>query len=357
MFRQYENPVCFYRKRVMTRIIFSLLFSVATLLSSSAIAAPAALADNAPDSYTVVRGDTLWGISGRFLKEPWRWPEVWRLNREQIRNPHLIYPGQIIVLDRSGPYLTIGRRVGEQKLQPQVYNEPLDTAIATIPMQAIDAFLTKPLVVDEARLAQAGTIIATETSRVYMGPGDTIFAKNVKGEQKVWQVFRPAKPLIDPQTHEVLGYEAAFLGTARVTEAGMPATLEIVESVEEVGTGDRLVEADAPEVFSYAPHAPDKTVEGRLIGIYRGVTETGRNSVVTLNIGRRDGLERGHVLALHRNRGAVVYKDDEGNKESFVLPEKRYGLAMVFRVFDRVAYALVMDTDGPATVGDSVRKP
>lgn len=341
----------------MTRIIFPLLFSVATLLSAHVLAAPATLADDAPDSYTVVRGDTLWDISGRFLKEPWRWPEVWRLNRDEIRNPHLIYPGQVIMLDRSGPWLTIGKRVGDQKLQPQVYHEGLDKAIASIPLQAIEPFLTKPLVVDESRLANAGTIVATETSRVFMGAGDTIFAKEVTADEKVWQVFRPAKPLIDPLTKELLGYEAAFLGNARITEPGRPATLEILEAVEEIGTGDRLVAAERPEVFSYVPHAPEQAIEGRLIGIYRGVAETGRHSVVTLNIGTRDGLERGHVLALHRNRGSVVYKDDDGQRETFALPEKRYGLAFVFRVFDRVAYALVMDTDGHVSVGDAVRKP
>ena len=341
----------------MTRIIFPLLFSVATLLSAHALAAPATLAENAPDSYTVVRGDTLWDISARFLKEPWRWPEVWRLNREQIRNPHLIYPGQVIMLDRSGPYLTIGRRVGDQKLQPQAYHDTLDTAITSIPMQVIEPFLTKPLVVDEARLANAGTVVATETSRVYMGNGDTIFAKNIQGDEKVWQVFRPAKPLVDPVTKEVLGYEASFLGSARVAAQGTPATLEILGAVEEIGTGDRLLPAEQPEVFSFVPHAPEQAVEGRLIGIYRGVAETGRHAVVTLNVGKRDGIERGHVVALNRNRGSVVYKDDEGQRETYNLPEKRYGLAFVFRVFDRVSYALVMDTEGHVSVGDIVRKP
>lgn len=341
----------------MIRIIFPLLFSVATLLSAPASAAPAALADDAPDSHTVVRGDTLWDISGRFLKEPWRWPEVWRLNRDQIRNPHLIYPGQVIVLDRSGPYLSIGRRIGDQKLQPQVYTESSDVAVASIPMHVIEPFLTRPLVVDEGGLAEAGTVVATETSRVYTGTGDTIFAKNLKPEQNVWQVFRPARPLTDPLTKELLGYEADYLGTARVTEHGTPASLDIVDSIEEIGTGDRLVVSERPEVFSYVPHAPQSDIAGRLIGIYRGVSETGRHHVVTLNVGSRDGIERGHVLALHRNRGDVVYKDADGNKENFTLPEKRYGLAFVFRVYDRVAYALVMETDGQVSVGDSVRNP
>ena len=344
----------------MIRIIFPLLFSIATLISAPAAAQAPALADDAPDSYTVVRGDTLWDISGRFLKQPWRWPEVWRLNREQIRNPHLIYPGQIIVLDRTGPYLTIGRRIGRplyQKLSPQVHSEPLDKAVPSIPMDIIEPFLTRPLVVDDATLAGAGTVIATDTSRVYVGAGDAMFAKDVTADHDIWEVFRPAKRLIDPVTRELLGYEAMYLGTARVTEHGRPATLTLLSSVEEIGAGDRVVASERPEVFSYVPHAPEGEINGRLIGIYRGVVETGADNVVTLNIGRRAGLERGHVLALYRNRGSVVYKDDSGNKETFDLPEKRYGLAFVFRVFDRVAYALVMESDGPVTVGDSVRTP
>ncbi len=341
----------------MTRIIFPLLFAVATLLSAQASAQPA-LADDAPDTYTVVRGDTLWDISGRFLKQPWRWPEVWRMNRDQIRNPHLIYPGQVIVLDRSGPWLSIGRPVGtgDQRLSPRIYSEPVDEAIPSIPVSVIEPFLTRPLIVDDAQLAGAGTVIATETSRVFMGNGDTVFAKDVDPAHDVWHIFRPARPVVDPATRELLGHEAQYLGTARVSAHGVPATLTILSAVEEIGTGDRLMRDDLPTVFSYVPHAPEVEIEGRLIGIYRGVVETGRNHVVTLNIGARDGLEQGHVLALYRNRGSVVHREN-GTSEVFHLPEHRYGLVFVFRVFDRLAYALIMDTDGPATIGDSVRRP
>lgn len=344
----------------MIRIIFPLLFTIAALLAGPAAAAPAALADDAPDTYTVVRGDTLWDISGRFLKEPWRWPEVWRLNREEIRNPHLIYPGQVIVLDRSGPYLSVARRIGAplyEKRFPQVYSEPVDSALPSIPMQAIEPFLTRPLVIDEADLQGAGTVIATDASRVFTGAGDTVFAKDVTAGNDTWEVFRPARQLVDPLTNEVLGYEAAFLGRARVTEHGRPATLKVLSAIEEIGVGDRLVGSSRPEVFSFVPHAPEAAIEGRVIGIHQGVSETGRHNVVTLNVGSGAGVERGHVLALHRNRGSIVYKDDEGRKETFDLPQQRYGLAFVFRVFDRVAYALVMESDGPVTVGDNLRKP
>ena len=348
----------------MMRIIFPLFVAFASLLGSGAHAQSSVrLAADAPDSYTVVRGDTLWGISGRFLQEPWRWPEVWRLNRDEIRNPHLIYPGQVILLDRSGPWLSVGRRVGgggggtqDGRLQPRVYSEPIAEALPSIPLQIIEPFLNRPLVIDQPRLDGSATIVATETSRVLTGTGDTVFAKNVSDEAELWHIYRPARPLEDPRTRAPIAWEAAYLGTARVTERGEPTTLEIVSAVEEIGTGDLMMPSEPPSVFSYAPHAPDFDVEGSIISIHRGVSETGRLNVVALDTGEQDGLERGHVLALYRNRGVAEYRGEEG-RESFRLPEKRYGVAFVFRVFERVAYALVMESDGPVTIGDAVRKP
>jgi hypothetical protein len=347
------------RMRTMIRIIFPLLVGFATLLGATAHAQSGVqLADNAPDSYTVVRGDTLWDISGRFLRQPWRWPEVWRLNRDQIRNPHLIYPGQVILLDRSGPWLTIGQRVGAQDegIRPRIYTEALDAAVASIPLQVIEPFLNRPLVVDQPRLEGSATIIATETSRVLTGSGDTVFAKNVDPDTEVWHIYRPARPLEDPLTHETIAWEAAYLGTARVTERGNPTTLEITSAVEEIGVGDLMMPSETPSVFSYAPHAPEQDVEGRVIAIHRGVSETGRLHVVALNVGEQDGVERGHVLTLYRNRGVAEYTGENG-KETYQLPEKRYGLVFVFRVFDRVSYALVMESDGQVTISDAVRKP
>ncbi len=340
----------------MIRIIFPLIVCIATLVSNTAAAQGAEIADDAPDSYTVVKGDTLWGISGRFLKQPWRWPEVWRMNRDQIRNPHLIYPGQIVHLDRSGPWLSIGKRLGIDKRLPQIYEETLGNELPSIPLNVIEPFLNKPLVVDEARLQGAATIIATETNRVFTGIGDTVFAKNVSGNADVWQIFRPAAPLNDPMTGEIVAYEAAYLGAARVSERSDPVTLEIVDSVEEIGVGDLMLPSERPNVFSFVPHAPENPVDGRVMSIYRGVAETGRLNVVSLNVGERDGIERGHVLALYRNRGIAEYKED-GVKETYQLPEKRYGLVFVFRTFERVSYALVMDSDGHVSIADGARKP
>jgi len=356
----------------MIRIIFLLLSAAVALGMGSALAAPAALAPNAPDTYTVKRGDTLWDISGRFLQQPWRWPEVWRVNRDQIRNPHLIYPGQVVVLDRSGPYLSIGRRIGDGKLSPTVYSEELDKAIPSIPMADIEPFLTRPLVFEDGDMANAGTVVATESQRVITGNGDAIFAKSLPSDDDTWQIVRKAEPIIDPVTGERLAWEAQYLGLARLIETGtppvpsrdehgegaleVPSTLQIIATEEEVGPGDRLVRNKDPHVLAYMPHAPETDIEGRLIALHKGIHETGRHYVVTLNIGANNGLEVGHVLALHRDRGTAQY-DGDGRKEYFDLPDLRYGVAFVFRVFDRVAYALVMDTDGQVTLGDHVRKP
>jgi len=341
----------------MIRIIFSLFIGVAALVQPAQAATPVELAKNAPDSYVVKKGDTLWDISGKFLKRPWRWPEVWQMNRDEIRNPHLIYPGQVIMLDRSGPYLRLGRRVGRD-IKPTIYSEPAEHAIPSIPQNEIAPFLTQPLVVDEKNIADSATIVATQENRLFTGQGDTIFAKDVSPDVDSWYIYRPARALEDPVTKEVLGYEAVHLGSAYVTQHGTPATLEITVAKQEIGTGERMLPATRPDLLSYVPHAPTNDVEGRVISIYGGVSETGRQGVITLGVGASNGIEVGHVLALYRNRGSVEYKDEEtGDKESFDLPEHRYGLVFVFRVFDRVSYGLVVDATAPVKVADSVRTP
>lgn len=342
----------------MIRIIFSLLIGVASLTAFAEAANPAVeIKDNAPDTYVVKKGDTLWEISGKFLTQPWRWPEVWRMNRSQIHNPHLIYPGQLIVLDRNGPSLSIGRQL-EDKLSPRVYTSDIAQAIPSIPPEAIEPFLSKPLVVDAKRLENSATIIATQEDRLYTGRGDEVFAKDIDEGQKAWLVYRPVRPLMDPDTRTVLAYEAVYLGSAVVEEGGMPATLRITAANQEIGRGDRLVPAEPPKLMAYMPHAPQTDVEGRVISIYGGVAETGADNVVTLNVGENGGLEAGDVLALYRNRGIANYTDPEsGRKEAYKLPEQRYGLLFVFRVFDHIAYGLVMNTDGSVKIGDYVRNP
>lgn len=345
----------------MTRIIFRLLFGFAlafALTGHAGARTPPQLADDAPDQYTVQAGDTLWGIAGRFLREPWRWPELWRMNAAQVRNPHLIYPGQLLLLDRRGPTLALARALGDAqvRLQPRVHEEALPSAVPAIPLQAIEPFLSRPHIVDNAGLAHAATIVATETSRMLTASGDTVFATAIAAGIDAWQIFRPARALRDPQSGEIIAWEADYLGTAHVSAHGDPAVLQIVSAVEEIGVGDRLLPSEHSRLFAQPPHAPAHALDGRIVAIQRGVSETGPLGVVALNLGTAHGLEPGHVLALQRARGEVVHRGEDG-PQHFALPEQTYGLALVFRVFERIAYALVMESDGQVSVGDRVRTP
>lgn len=315
------------------------------------------LAEGAPSRHVVVPGDTLWGIAATFLKEPFRWPEIWRLNRAEIKNPQRIYPGQVVVLDTSSgrPQLRI-EAAPVVKLEPRVYSSEDRVAIPSIPQQAIEPFLSQPLVVDAHALDQAPRVIATRGDRVYAGAGDSVYVTGIKGSAKLWQIYRPGKALIDPDSHETLGYEAVYLGTARVVRAGEPSTVEIVSSRQEIGRDDRLVPAAPAGVIRYVPHAPEKAISGRIISIYDGVGVGGNQSIVALSRGGRDGLEVGHVLAIYSS-GERVSERFEGKKEAYQLPDERNGLLFVFRVFDRVSYALVMNAARPVAAGDLVRSP
>jgi LysM domain-containing protein len=332
------------------------------------------LKENAPDSYVVQKGDTLWSIAIKFLKDPWRWPEIWRLNQEQIRNPHEIVPGSTIVLDRTGGgpggdgqpqlRLQLGRGGGSERLSPKIYSEPLSAeGIPAIPAHVIEPFLTQPLVIENGGLAKAPRIIATQESRVYLGRDGIAYVTGFGGApEEVWQVFRQGRPLIDPDDNRTLGYEAVYLGTVRVTRGGDPATVQIVSSKQEMTTGDRLVAAGRPAPVKYAPHAPTKPLKGRVIGLYDGLrtSEGGTYSIVSINRGARDGVEHGHVLALYR-RGAEVPDPESGlsrdNSPKFQLPDERYGLVFVFRIFDNVSYALVMQSSRQLAPGDVVQTP
>ena len=323
------------------------------------------LQDNAPDRYVVMPGDTLWGIAAKFLKDPWRWPEMWRLNRDEIKNPHWIYPGDVIVLQRSKPEPEL--RMGDTvRLSPRVRSEDTSKqAIPSIPPRVIEPFLTRPLVIEPDGLDKAPRIIAAQADRVNLGAGDVAYASGI-GEARVdslWQIYRPGKPLIDPEGRKTLGYEAIFLGDCKVIRTGDPATIQIFGAQREIGKGDRLVAAGPLTLNHYAPHAPAVSVQGRIIATRDGLRETGPQNVVTLNLGKSNGLEPGHVLALLRlgrtNLETTPSRKWFGadNVEATKLPDERYGLVFVFRVFDQVSYALVMSASRPVLIGDVVATP
>ena len=337
---------------------------------------PIQLAPDAPGSYVVVKGDTLWDISGRFLKEPWRWPEIWNMNREQIKNPHWIYPGDVIKLlfDENGnPFLSLANseRGENVRLQPRARIDALASEIPSIPSKVISPFLSLPLVIDEGALANAPRIVATEDGRVVVAAGNTAYAIGLQQIQGVkWQIYRPGKALTN-SAGEVLGYEASYLGEAKVIRFGETSTIEILRSSQEIFRGDRLTPTNDTAVPSYSPHSTDKNVAGTIISLLNGVDTGAQYSIITVDLGKRDGMEVGHVMAI-LSKGATVSTDDPLGQtkqtaatatdgvqigSTVKLPDERNGLVFVFRVFDRVSYALVMSTRRPIQVGDVIQSP
>jgi len=328
------------------------------------------LAANAPAQYTVRRGDTLWAISGKYLKRPYRWPELWGMNREQIRNPHLIYPGQVLYLHHANgrAWLSTSPASAEGStvhLSPHTRVSGQDgDAISSIPAAVIEPFLTQPLVVDGETLATPARIVELPEGRVYLGKGENAYARGLPGGEAgqagaEWQAYRPVKPLKDPVTGQVLGYEADFLGTLRVVRAATGpqavSKMEVLSSKEEMGVGTQLMPVPPRVPVRYVPHAPEADMHGAVAKVTGGVRFGGTDQVVVLNIGSQQGLEPGHVLAL--SRAGRLVQDRTAGGETVQLPEERYGLAFVFRVFPHVAYALVTDASNTVEVGDAASNP
>jgi hypothetical protein len=349
------------------------------VIAGAARADDPAISDNAPDRYTVQRGDTLWGISGKFLKQPWRWPEIWRLNREQIRNPHLIYPGDVVVLDRSGggARLTLVSSGPREtvRVSPAVRPMPLDAeAIPSIPAGDIEPYISRPLVTGPEGLNGSAEIVAGRDRRVVRGENDIVYVTGLDPKQgDLLHIYRTGRTLTSPDTGEVLGYEQRFLGRARVERFDEVSTVRIASANEEIFIGDRLVPPAREQLINYAPHSPDRPVYGRIIATNRDSIEVGRGWVVTLDKGSQDGIDIGTVLAIYRTAPEIVDPRPSGEPDRIVrfleqtifyqperylsIPDERTGLVFVFRVFDRVSYALVLNTTDPVNVGDFVRKP
>jgi hypothetical protein len=334
------------------------------------------LAPNAPDSHTVQRGDTLWSISGLFLKSPWRWPELWGMNLEQIRNPHLIYPGQVLVLDKvdGRARLRVAQGVGEVptntvKLSPSVRSELLGNgAIAAIALNLIGPFLNEAVVFENNELDTAPRIVATQEGRVMVSRGETAYVRGDLGGARDFRLFRQLRPLVDPPTGEVLGYEGRFVGTAEYVRADdlvpgadgknvvVPATVTITSTRLEAGVGDRLSPVPQQELVAYVPHPPAAPVDGHIVSIYGEGLRAGQNQVVALSRGKRDGIERGHVLALWRS-GRDAVDTTGAERVPMRLPDEKHGLLFVFRVFDRVSYALILRVREPVAPGDRFTQP
>ena len=402
----------------MRKFLSVLALSIAALSSLPARGGDIQLQNNAPDRYTVVKGDTLWHIAGKFLKKPWLWPHIWGLNKDTIKNPHWIYPGDVIVLDRSGPeprlsVLQSGSNgLPTVKISPEERITPIENAaIPTIPMSAIQPFLSEPRVAEKGALDHAPFILGGNQERMIFGEGDNVYATGGPAGVKHWNILRMGPPLKDPVTGEVLGYEVKYVGDARTVKEGAPQKLLITRSVEEINPGDKLEPAKNVSVFEYVPSAPSKPVDGRIIAAYGGFAEPSLYQTVVVDLGRRNGLVPGNVLAIYRagkaveltsgqrkhltwvggTEGGAPPKDGAwldrdirclaGNShvswsstpsqnafrttclttsspdDSVKLPDARSGLLMVYEVFDKVSYGLILEADGPVYLLDTVKNP
>jgi len=348
------------------------------------------LAPNAPDEYTVKAGDTLWAISRLFLRSPWRWPELWGMNISEISNPHRIYPGQVLYLEKSGGRARLSARRGGGsdgtiKLSPRTrYESMAGMALPTLNPSLIEPFLSEPIIVDEDTLQTAPHIVAGNDSRVLLARGDRAYALGnansplieSAGPIKTFRIFRNATPLKDPATGELLGFEAAYLGKAQLKRSQsienqlvegkevvnlVPATIDIVSAREEMRAGDRLLPEPQRQLLSYAPRAPEQLINGRIVSVYGNAVQfAAQNQVVVINKGTRDGIESGHVLAILKNGDTIVDRAGAPNntgKGVLKLPNERIGLLMVFRPFDKASYALVLEINDTPRIGDLLVNP
>jgi len=348
------------------------------------------LSPAAPDTYVVRPGDTLWAISALYLQQPWRWPELWGMNLQHIANPHLIYPGQMLYLERldgrarlrTTPPGSAGA-LETVRVSPRTRSESLSaSAVPTLQPHLIEPFLAEPLVVDELTLAQAPRIVAARDERVIMASGDRVYARGPQGSPlelepgapRQWRIFRNATALKDPVTGALLGWEAQYVGQATLVRGEavelppnarqgdqpepVPATVQLLRTKEEARVGDRLLPAPERTFTNYAPHAPRDEVEAAVVSLYgsAAVRYAGQNSVVAINRGSDDGMEPGHVLRLLTRGRRVVDKTDE-DRATLRLPSEANGLAMVFRTFERVSYALVLQAQEPVVIGDRLVNP
>jgi len=337
--------------------------AVAALLfvwSAASVAQKIALNPDRPDRYVVVKGDTLWDISARFLRDPWLWPEVWQAN-PQIANPHLIYPGDTITLEihNGKPVLRLHRGRKVVKLSPRMRKQPLNQAIPTIDPEAIRHFLNQARVVSEDELKTAPYVLGGVEKRLLTGsPGEKIYARGVSDRWSGrYGVYRVGEAYRNPDDKkEILGYEVVRVADAVLDRGGDPATLRLLDVRQEIHTGDRLlpIAEDVASAPYYLPHPPQPGMKGRIISIFDGVSMVGQYQGVVLDLGRQEGIEAGHVLAVYQSNGEMK---DPVTGEMVRLPDERAGIVLVFRTFDKVSYALLMQSTRPIHLMDTVRAP
>jgi len=323
---------------------------------------------DAPESYVVKRGDTLWGIAKMFLRDPWYWPEIWQVN-PQIQNPHLIYPGDTLrlVYIEGQPKILL-QRGDEALVMPRVRSEPLEAAITTIPYDSIAAFMSKPSVLTKDQLKCSAYVLSSFDDHAAIASGNIIYARGFCTPAEVgtrYNVVRVGDELRDPDDNQLLGYNGIYTGTGRVTRGGDPTTLLMTESKREAVPGDKVLPGNVDVALDFSPSAPRVKVNGRLMAITDGVTVIGQYQVVAINRGSRDGLVAGNVLAVYQAGEVIRDQQKHGflsgtNKlfqQKVRLPDERIGTYMVFKTFDRMSFGLIMEAKNIIRLGDFVENP
>ena len=323
-----------------------------------AIAEDPQLRDPVPATYTVVKGDTLWDISGKFLQNPWMWPEIWHVNT-QIENPHLIYPGDVIrlVYIDGQPRLTLDTSGRVFKLSPKARVLTAGDAIETIPLDKINSFLSRSRIVDEDEIEEAPYVLSGESDHLVSGAGDKIYTRGqVEGEFFVYGIYRRGEEFKDPFTKEKLGVQALDIGSGEVRKIdGEIATLFVTRTTEEIRAGDRLLREEERTLdSSFVPSPPNGSVNGVILAVEGGLSQVGKYDVVVINKGEREGMLPGNVLAIYK-RGSRIKDRVAGG--FVVLPDERAGLMMVFRTFEKVSFGLVLEADRGIKVNDIVVNP
>ena len=310
-----------------------------------------------PRQYTVQKGDTLWDISSLFLQDPWYWPEIWSKNT-QIENPHLIFPGdvltlvyvngqpQILVNDARHKEIAASSSMPVKKLSPQVRSSALKASIPNIPGDAIRQFLSKPRVVTKEELESAPRIIGSQGGHLILGTDSRVYVRGEIDKERVrFAIFKPGDELIDPVSGELLGYEAKYAGNLHIKEYADPATGDITYSEREILIGDRLLAEDKSKMENlYFPHVPDSDVEAQVVSLYDALFGVAQYQIIVINKGERDGMEVGHLLASYTKGKVVRDRYDKNSSRAVQLPSERSGLVMIFKTFDRVSYALTLES-------------
>jgi len=322
----------------------------------------ATLKSSAPEQYIVQKGDTLWDLSNKFLNQPWYWPEIWYMN-PQVQNPHFIYPGDVInVFYVSGrPYLTVNgdnRVSGIERLSPIMRGEPIEATQQVIPIQAIEQFLTRPLVISADELESAPHIVSSSNGRLIYGANDLVYVRDAADltQESSYNIYRPGAAFNDPITNELLGYEAIHVGDGSLTKEGEPASLYITTSNREVLRGDRILEIDSIDSNSaFYPRPPSQNIDGHVIYLTDAISQVGTYQIVVVNLGEKHGIEKGHLLSINRAGKTVTDHYARKNQDELVtLPNHHAANAMVYRVFDNLSYLFILDANIPVRNGDIV---